>query len=76
MFLKARIRSFSRAEPIFLQGERASAIYIVAEGRVKLYRIASSAAKAMVRVFTMGSRFRSCRRHVFTCMALLRRGRR
>ena len=38
----ARLRSFSRGETIFLQGERASAIYIVADGWVKLYRIAPS----------------------------------
>ena len=36
----ARIRSFSRAETVFLQGERASASYIVAEGWVKMYGIA------------------------------------
>ncbi len=53
----ARIRSFSRAETIFLQGERATAIYIVAEGWVKLYRIAPSGAEAVVGVFTKGSSF-------------------
>lgn len=53
----ARVRNFSRAETIFLQGERASAIYIVAEGWVKLYRIAPSGAEAVVGVFTKGSSF-------------------
>jgi CRP-like cAMP-binding protein len=53
----ARVRSFSRAETIFLQGERASAIYIVAEGWVKLYRIAPSGAEAVVAVFTRGASF-------------------
>lgn len=53
----ARVRSFSRGETIFLQGERASAIYIVAEGWVKLYRIAPSGAEAVVGVFTKGSSF-------------------
>ena len=43
----ARLRSFSRGETVFLQGERASAIYIVAEGWVKLYRIAPSGAEAV-----------------------------
>ena len=43
----ARLRSFSRGETIFLQGERATAIYIVAEGWVKLYRIAPSGAEAV-----------------------------
>jgi CRP-like cAMP-binding protein len=53
----ARLRSFSRGETIFLQGERASAIYIVADGWVKLYRIAPSGAEAVVGVFTKGSSF-------------------
>ncbi|WP_333814390.1 Crp/Fnr family transcriptional regulator [Tabrizicola sp.] len=53
----ARVRSFSRAETIFLQGERASAIYIVADGWVKLYRIAPSGTEAVVGVFTKGASF-------------------
>jgi CRP-like cAMP-binding protein len=53
----ARVRTFSRGETIFLQGERASAIYIVAEGWVKLYRIAPSGAEAVVGVFTNGASF-------------------
>jgi CRP-like cAMP-binding protein len=53
----ARVRGFSRAETIFLQGERASAIYIVADGWVKLYRIAPSGAEAVVGVFTKGASF-------------------
>lgn len=53
----ARVRSFSRGETIFLQGERASAIYIVADGWVKLYRIAPSGTEAVVGVFTKGASF-------------------
>lgn len=53
----ARVRTFSRGETIFLQGERATAIYIVADGWVKLYRIAPSGAEAVVGVFTKGSSF-------------------
>jgi CRP-like cAMP-binding protein len=53
----ARVRQFSRAETIFLQGERASAIYIVADGWVKLYRIAPSGTEAVVGVFTRGASF-------------------
>lgn len=53
----ARVRNFSRGETIFLQGERASAIYIVADGWVKLYRIAPSGAEAVVGVFTKGASF-------------------
>jgi CRP-like cAMP-binding protein len=53
----ARVRTFSRLETIFLQGERATAIYIVTEGWVKLYRVAPSGAEAVVGVFTRGSSF-------------------
>jgi CRP/FNR family transcriptional regulator, dissimilatory nitrate respiration regulator len=50
---QAHIRSFDRGATIFLQGERASAIYIVAEGWVKLYRISPNGAEAVVGVFTL-----------------------
>lgn len=53
----ARDRAFDRGETIFLQGERASAIYIVAEGWVKLYRIAPNGSEAVVGVFTKGASF-------------------
>lgn len=53
----ARVRDFERGATIFLQGERASAIYIVAEGWVKLYRIAPNGAEAVVGVFTRGRSF-------------------
>jgi len=50
-------REFDRGATIFMQGERASAIYIVAEGWVKLYRIAPNGAEAIVGVFTKGRSF-------------------
>lgn len=53
----ARLREFDRGATIFLQGERAAAIYIVAEGWVKLYRIAPNGAEAVVGVFTKGRSF-------------------
>lgn len=53
----ARPRDFERGETIFLQGERATAIYIVAEGWVKLYRIAPSGAEAVVAVYSRGASF-------------------
>lgn len=53
----AREQTFARGETIFLQDARASAIYIVAEGWVKLYRIAPSGTEAVVGVFTKGSSF-------------------
>lgn len=51
---QARLRSFDRGATIFLQGERASAIYIVISGWVKLYRIAPNGTEAVVGVFTKG----------------------
>jgi CRP-like cAMP-binding protein len=54
---KARVRSFDRGATIFLQGERATAIYIVADGWVKLYRIAPNGAEAVVAVLTKGRSF-------------------
>jgi CRP-like cAMP-binding protein len=53
----ARVREFDRGATIFLQGERASAIYIVADGWVKLYRISPNGSEAVVGVFTKGSSF-------------------
>lgn len=53
----AHLREFERGATIFLQGEQARAIYIVAEGWVKLYRIAPNGAEAVVNVFTKGSSF-------------------
>ncbi|PCD77183.1 Crp/Fnr family transcriptional regulator [Pseudothioclava arenosa] len=53
----ARARQLERGATVFLQGERASAVYIVVEGWVKLYRIAPSGAEAVVGVFTRGHSF-------------------
>ena len=53
----ATSREFDRGATIFLQGERAKAIYIVAEGWVKLYRIAPNGSEAVVGVFTKGRSF-------------------
>ncbi|KAA8605081.1 cyclic nucleotide-binding protein [Salipiger aestuarii] len=53
----ARVRNVQRNGTIFLQGEQATAIFIVLEGWVKLYRIAPSGAEAVVGVFTRGRSF-------------------
>ena len=45
---EAHVRHFDRGATIFLQGERARAIYIVAEGWVKLYRIAPNGTEAVI----------------------------
>ncbi len=57
LFKGAKAREFDRGATIFLQGERASAIYVVAEGWVKLYRIAPNGSEAVVGVFTRGRSF-------------------
>ena len=54
---EARVRTIERGATIFLQGDPADAIYIVAEGWVKLYRMAPSGAEAVVGVFTRGRSF-------------------
>lgn len=53
----SRVRMFDRGAILFLQGERANAIYIVLEGWIKLYRIAPNGAEAVVGVFTKGRSF-------------------
>jgi len=50
-------RVFSRGETIFVQGEDARLIYVVIEGWVKLYRVASNGSEAIVNVFTRGHGF-------------------
>ncbi|MDP2740737.1 MAG: Crp/Fnr family transcriptional regulator [Pseudorhodobacter sp.] len=53
----ARVRQYGRGATLFLQGEKASAIYIVLEGWAKLYRISPNGAEAVVGVFTKGGSF-------------------
>lgn len=53
----AMVREFDRGATIFLQGEKAQSIYIVADGWVKLYRIAPNGSEAVVGVFTRGRSF-------------------
>ncbi|MDQ2095118.1 Crp/Fnr family transcriptional regulator [Rhodobacteraceae bacterium 10Alg 79] len=57
LIANAHALEFDRGATIFLQGERARAIYIVAEGWVKLYRISPSGSEAIVGVFTRGRSF-------------------
>lgn len=54
---KSHLVTFERGATIFLHGEQADAVFIVAEGWVKLYRIAPSGAEAVVGVFTRGQSF-------------------
>ncbi|MCV2881267.1 Crp/Fnr family transcriptional regulator [Actibacterium sp. XHP0104] len=53
----AHVTHHARGETIFLQEELADAIYIVADGWVKLYRMAPSGTEAVVGTFTRGHSF-------------------
>ncbi len=57
LLAEASIRSFSRGETVFLQGEEASVIHVVLDGWVKLYRVAANGNEAVVNVFTRGHSF-------------------
>jgi len=57
LLASARRREFDRGATIFLQGEQARAIYIVASGWVKLYRTTTNGHEAVVGVFTKGNSF-------------------
>jgi CRP/FNR family transcriptional regulator, dissimilatory nitrate respiration regulator len=50
-------RSYERGEMLFLQGEDASAIHVILDGWVKLYRVAPNGSEAVVSVFTRGESF-------------------
>ncbi|MCH2067030.1 MAG: Crp/Fnr family transcriptional regulator [Shimia sp.] len=53
----AHVSEYERGQTIFLQGETATAIFIVISGWAKLYRIAPSGTEAVVGVFTKGRSF-------------------
>ncbi len=54
---KAIWRHYDRGETLFLQDEEATAIHIVLDGWVKLYRMTPSGSEAVVSVFTRGESF-------------------
>ena len=53
----ARTRTVERGATLFLQGERATAIYIVLDGWVKLYRNNPAGEEAVVEMITSGGSF-------------------
>lgn len=53
----ARIAAFDTGQVLFLQGDPAAAVFVVLEGWVKLYRLASNGAEAVVSVMTRGRSF-------------------
>ncbi len=54
---KAIWRHYDRGETLFLQDETASAIHIILDGWVKLYRMTPNGSEAVVSVFTRGESF-------------------
>ena len=54
---RAAVIQVARGTTIFAQDDPADAIYVVLDGWVKLYRIASSGTEAVVGVFTRGHSF-------------------
>ena len=53
----AAAKAMSRGETLFLQGDRADALFVVLEGWVKLYRVTPAGDEAVVHVFTDGQSF-------------------
>lgn len=53
----AQVREYDRGDIVFLQGEPASSIYIVAAGWVKLFRVSPSGTEAVVSIFSKGHSF-------------------
>lgn len=53
----ARVMRLQRGQVLFQHGDRATAIHIVADGWMKLYRIAPNGAEAVVGVMTRGQSF-------------------
>ena len=53
----AQVLRLARGQALFHQGDPATAIHIMAEGWVKLYRIAPNGAEAVVGVMTRGQSF-------------------
>lgn len=54
---KAIWRQYDRGETLFLQGVESTAIHIVLDGWVKLYRVTQNGSEAVVSVFTRGDSF-------------------
>ena len=53
----AQTQSFDTGQTVFLQDDPATAVFIVLEGWVKLYRVAPSGAEAVVTIMTRGRSF-------------------
>jgi len=54
---RSTVKHFDRGETVFMQGDDAKTIYIVASGWVKLFRLSPTGAEAVVGVLTKGRSF-------------------
>ncbi|WP_051284214.1 Crp/Fnr family transcriptional regulator [Nisaea denitrificans] len=57
LLAEAAVKSMGRNETLFMQGDPASAFFIILEGWVKIYRLTHSGGEAVVGVFTRGQSF-------------------
>lgn len=57
LLAEAAVKSMGRNETLFMQGDQASAFFIILEGWVKIYRLTHSGGEAVVGVFTRGQSF-------------------
>lgn len=53
----AKPRSFKAGETVFSEGEKAGGFYVVAEGRVKIYKVSSTGKSQIIHIFGPGSPF-------------------
>ncbi len=57
LIAKAHVHHHDRGETIFLHGDVANSVFVVLDGWVKLYRVASNGNEAVVAVLTKGQSF-------------------
>ena len=53
----ATVKSVTRGELLFVQGDPVTSFFVVLEGWVKVYRLTPSGGEAVVAVFTRGQSF-------------------
>jgi CRP-like cAMP-binding protein len=50
-------RSYSKSESIFLEGDDGNGFYVVAEGRIKIYKVSSEGKEQILHIFGVGEPF-------------------
>ena len=53
----AAVKTVSRGETLFMQGDPVNYFFVVLEGWVKVYRVTPSGGEAVVAIFTRGQSF-------------------